>query len=48
MNSDGDQRLILHNIGGGAQEEDLLMSFPITGHYRITTQALDWMKELDR
>lgn len=48
MNSYGDQHLILHNIGGGAQEEDLLMSFPITGHYRITPQALDWMRELDR
>jgi hypothetical protein len=48
MNSDGDQHLILHNIGGGAQEEDLLMSFPITGHYRITPEALDWMRALDR
>ena len=27
--------LILHNIGGGAQEENILFAFPITGHYRI-------------
>lgn len=26
--------LIIHNIGGGAQEENCLLSFPITGHYR--------------
>ncbi|MGB8814691.1 MAG: DUF1287 domain-containing protein, partial [Paracoccaceae bacterium] len=28
--------LILHNIGRGAQEEDSLFEYPITGHYRIT------------
>lgn len=26
--------LILHNIGAGAQEQDLLFAFEITGHYR--------------
>lgn len=26
--------LIIHNIGAGAQEEDDLFTFPITGHYR--------------
>ncbi len=26
--------LIIHNIGSGAQEEDILFSFKITGHYR--------------
>lgn len=26
--------LIIHNIGHGAREENLLFSFPITGHYR--------------
>lgn len=26
--------LILHNIGSGTQEEDILFSFEITGHYR--------------
>lgn len=27
--------LILHNIGAGAREENILFAFPITGHYRI-------------
>ena len=27
--------LVIHNIGGGAKEEDRLFSFPITGHYRL-------------
>jgi hypothetical protein len=27
--------LIIHNIGNGAQEEDRLFEFKITGHYRI-------------
>lgn len=26
--------LILHNLGRGTQEEDLLFRFPLTGHYR--------------
>lgn len=27
--------LILHNIGGGAKEENILFVYPMTGHYRI-------------
>lgn len=27
--------LVIHNIGGGAQEEDRLFEFPLTGHYRV-------------
>ena len=27
--------MVIHNIGGGTQEEARLFSFPITGHYRI-------------
>jgi hypothetical protein len=27
--------LILHNIGQGAREENILFAFPMTGHYRI-------------
>lgn len=27
--------LVIHNIGTGAKEEDLLFDYPITGHYRI-------------
>lgn len=26
--------LIIHNIGSGTQEEDMLFTFPLTGHYR--------------
>ena len=26
--------LIIHNIGAGAREENILFSYPITGHYR--------------
>jgi uncharacterized protein YijF (DUF1287 family) len=26
---------VIHNIGGGAQEENRLFDFPITGHFRI-------------
>jgi len=32
----GTTPLIIHNIGSGAREEDILFSFTITGHYRIT------------
>ena len=45
---DGGRPLILHNIGGGAQEEDMMNAFPITGHYRITPEAAEWMRALDR
>lgn len=27
--------LVIHNIGNGTQEEDLLFAFKLTGHYRI-------------
>ena len=26
--------MVIHNIGGGALEEDALLSYPLTGHYR--------------
>ena len=26
--------LVIHNIGRGAQEEDVLFTYPLTGHYR--------------
>lgn len=32
--SPGGQWLVLHNIGNGAREEDRLLEFPITGHFR--------------
>ncbi len=31
--------LILHNIGAGTQEQDLLFAFEITGHYRYASPA---------
>lgn len=31
----GDRPLVLHNIGWGTSEDDILMSYPITGHYRF-------------
>lgn len=30
----GDHYLMVHNIGGGAQIEDVLFSYEVTGHYR--------------
>ena len=35
--------LVLHNIGRGAQEEDMLFAAPITGHYRLNRSAQDWL-----
>lgn len=29
--------LVIHNIGAGTQEEDVLFDFKITGHYRLTS-----------
>jgi uncharacterized protein YijF (DUF1287 family) len=30
--------LIIHNIGAGPAEEDILFAYPITGHYRYRVQ----------
>lgn len=38
--------LILHNIGHGAQEEDILFAYPITGHYRIGKAEAEKLKAL--
>ena len=38
--------LILHNIGAGAKEEDILFAFPMTGHYRIGKDEADSLKAL--
>jgi uncharacterized protein len=40
--------LILHNIGGGAQEEDILFAYPMTGHYRIGADEAERLKALAR
>lgn len=33
--ADGTRPLVIHNIGRGTREEDGLLAFPITGHYRF-------------
>lgn len=38
--------LILHNIGHGAQEEDILFAYPMTGHYRIGRDQAEKLKAL--
>jgi uncharacterized protein YijF (DUF1287 family) len=38
--------LILHNIGRGAQEEDILFAYPITGHYRIGKDQAERLRSL--
>ena len=32
-----DRHLVVHNIGGGAQIEDVLFAYAVTGHYRWAT-----------
>ena len=27
--------LVIHNIGAGTQEENVLFEYPLTGHYRL-------------
>jgi uncharacterized protein YijF (DUF1287 family) len=31
--------LVIHNIGRGAQEEDCLFRYPLTGHYRLKSDS---------
>lgn len=38
--------LILHNIGRGSQEEDILFAYPMTGHYRIGKDEVKRLKAL--
>jgi uncharacterized protein YijF (DUF1287 family) len=38
--------LILHNIGAGAKEEDILFAYPMTGHYRIGADQAARLKSL--
>ena len=37
--SAGATPLVIHNIGHGTREEDILFAFPITGHYRFTPES---------
>lgn len=45
---DGTRPQVLHNIGAGAQEEDRLFDFPITGHYRLNPAAVAQLIKLGR
>ena len=45
LSSDGTP-LILHNIGRGAREEDILFAYPMTGHYRIGKDQAETLKAL--
>jgi uncharacterized protein YijF (DUF1287 family) len=38
--------MVLHNIGLGAVEEDILHRFPVTGHYRLTADVVDRLRAL--
>ena len=38
--------LILHNIGAGAQEEDILFAYPMTGHFRLSVDAIAALQSL--
>ncbi len=38
--------LVLHNIGAGAREEDILFTYPMTGHYRLSADAVGKLKTL--
>lgn len=40
--------LVIHNIGRGAREEDALLRYPITGHYRLTPEVLAKLRKLDQ
>ena len=46
--ADGNRPQVLHNIGAGAQEEDRLFDFPITGHYRLNSDAAAQLVKLGR
>jgi uncharacterized protein len=48
LSSDGARPLVLHNIGAGAQEEDRLDDFPITGHYRLGAEVVARLQVLGK
>jgi uncharacterized protein len=42
LSPNGKRPLIVHNIGAGPKQEDVLFKFPITGHYRyVGSQSTD-------
>ena len=46
--ADGTRLQVLHNIGAGAQEEDRLFDFSVTGQYRLNPEAVAKLITLGR
>ena len=44
VNWEGDSHLVVHNIGGGAQYEDMLNSWPPDEVYRLTPAMIKKMQ----
>ncbi|MES2144721.1 MAG: DUF1287 domain-containing protein [Pseudomonadota bacterium] len=44
--ADGTRPLILHNIGQGAEESDVLLAYPITGQFRVDAQVAARLRNL--
>lgn len=45
--ADGARPLVLHNIGAGAREEDMLFAHPLVLHIRLTEAAVARLRALD-
>lgn len=43
-----DQPLVIHNIGAGTREEDALLRYPVTGHFRLNAEVLAKLRQLDQ
>jgi uncharacterized protein len=48
LSSDRSHPLIVHNIGAGALEGDILFDYQMTGHYRINVAASEQLGRLGR
>ncbi len=46
LSADGKRPLVIHNIGRGTREEDVLENYPHTGHFRFTGDALAELRRL--
>ena len=44
--ADGLTPLVVHNIGAGVREEDILFAYPITGHFRVDTGVAQRLRNL--
>ena len=41
VNEDSGQPMVVHNIGAGPKSEDILFTYPITGHYRYQPLTIE-------